>query len=617
MQDYMYSIISVIALVIHLVINPGLLKIENIKDKKSRMYFFLMISIFFYYITDACWGLFAGLNNIPLLFLDTTVYFVAMAAVVMFWANYLITYLELDSVYSKGFRIFGLTFFCLEIAALAVNFFYPCFFWFDEIGAYQGGVLRNTALWVQEGMFFFTVLLTLTKSVKQQGIMRKRTLAVLFFSIGMFVTSFLQIQNALLPYYAMGCLIGCTVLHVYIVEDEREEYRQVIAREKNAAEAANRAKTSFLFNMSHDIRTPMNAILGYEVMARKKSTDPVVNDYLKKIDIAGNQLLSLVNQVLEMSRIESGKVVLSEQKIDMDQSAEVVRTIYASQAELKGLRFFVDVSKITHRHVIGDSDRVSQIMNNLIGNAIKYTREGGSIFNTVEEEPCEMPGYAVYRMTVEDTGIGMEEEFLPHIFEEFSREETSTVSHIQGTGLGMSIVKRLVDLMNGTIEVTSKPGVGSKFIVRIPLRIDTETAAAPEKAAEHEEVSLQGMKILLVEDNEMNREIAEEILTEAGAEIDTAEDGVIAVGKVEKSEPGQYDVILMDIQMPRMNGYEATKKIRSLPNKELAGIKIIAMTANAFAEDRQNALEAGMNDHLAKPIDVPKLLGTLSGLKTK
>ena len=380
------------------------------------------------------------------------------------------------------------------------------------------------------------------------------------------------------------------------------------------ANIANESKTQFLFNMSHDIRTPMNAIIGYTGIAKKNTKEPATKDYLGKIEIAGNQLLSLVNQVLEMARIESGKTILQAQKIDMDQSEDMVRTIYAAQAEAKDIRFTVELRNVTHKHVIGDRGRISQIINNLLGNAIKYTPEGGSIFNYVEEEACDMPGYAMYKITVEDTGIGMSKEFLPHLFEEFSRENTSTVSKIQGTGLGMSIVKKLIDLMGGSIEVTSEPGHGSKFEVRIPLKIDPDFMAQESDEAKNKEISLAGMKILLVEDNEMNREIAQEILEEYGAQIDTAEDGDIAVEKVKNSAPGQYDVVLMDIQMPRMNGYEATKAIRALESKELADIKIIAMTANAFEEDRQNAFAAGMNEHIAKPIDVPHLLRTLSNL---
>ena len=464
-------------------------------------------------------------------------------------------------------------------------------------------------------LFFFTVLVTGQKALHVKGIVRSRHLAIFFFSTVMMLANFFQALYPLLPVYAMGCLIGCCILHVYVVEDEREEYRKIIAEEKNSAEAANRAKTAFLFSMSHDIRTPMNAILGYVAMARKKSADPVVTDYLKKVDIAGNQLLALVNQVLEMSRIESGSIVLQEQKINVEEGAEVVRAVYRAQARAKGISLDVEFRGVTHKHLIGDADCISRITNNLVGNAIKYTREGGSICSCVEEEPCEKPGFVISRLTVEDTGIGISEEYLPHIFEEFSRDDTSTVSHIQGSDLGMSIVKRLVDLMGGTIEVTSKLGAGSKFVVRVPLKIDTEFKEEAAGEAALQDVSLKGMKILLVEDNEMNREIAMDILGDTGAKIDVAEDGVVAVEKVANSAPGRYDVILMDVQMPRMDGYEATRRIRALADKERASVKIFAMTANAFAEDKQNALDAGMDGHLAKPIDVPKLLATLSGLK--
>lgn len=614
MQDFLYSIISAIALVIHIIINPALFQKGKWRTNKYRSYPMLMAAIFVYYITDALWGVFAGFNNIPALFIDTTLYYVAMAAAVACWLTYIIEYLVLNSVTGKIFKYIGWTFFFADILTLIINFFYPCFFWFDENDAYQAGVIRYSALWIQIALFFVTVLITGWKTTHISGSSQRRHIAIFLFSIVMLLANYFQILYPLLPIYAMGCLVGCCILHVYVVEDEREEYQQIIAEEKELAEAASQAKTSFLFSMSHDIRTPMNAILGYTLMARKKSNDPTVNDYLKKIDIAGNQLLSLVNQVLEMSRIESGKIVLQEQRIDMNEGAEIVRSVYAPQTEAKDIKLTVEVRDLEHSHVIGDNDRLSQITNNLVGNAVKYSTKGGSVYTYVEEEPCDKPGYAIYKMTVEDTGIGMSEEFIPHIFEEFSREATSTVSKIQGSGLGMSIVKQMVDLMGGTIEVASKINVGSKFVVRVPLKIDTEYVAAEQTDDDLLSVSLDGMHILLVEDNEMNREIAQDILTDAGALIDTADNGLMAVEMVKNSTSGKYDAILMDIQMPGIDGYEATRRIRALDNPELASTVIFAMTANAFAEDRQNALDAGMNGHLTKPIDLPHLLRTLSSL---
>ena len=391
-------------------------------------------------------------------------------------------------------------------------------------------------------------------------------------------------------------------------------HRQELETAMRAAEKADKAKTTFLFNMSHDIRTPMNAILGYAAIASKKTSIDEIKDYLAKIGIAGNQLLSLVNQVLEMSRIESGKIILQDQKIDFVENLNVLHAVYYEHAKSSDIDFSVEINDVKHLHAIGDNDRMTQIANNLISNAVKYTPAGGSVKVILDEAPCLKPGYGLYKFTIEDTGLGMSEEYLPHLFEEFTREENSTVRKIQGTGLGMPIVKRLVDLMEGSIDVTSKLGEGTKFVVSIPLRIDKEYKEDSKHDEKSIDVSLKGMKILLVEDNEMNREIAQEILTDFGAEIDTAEDGVIAVEKVKSSKPGDDDIVLMDVQMPRMDGYEATKQIRALSNKKLAGIHIVAMTANAFAEDKQNALDAGMDGHLAKPIDVNKLLTTLQEL---
>ena len=364
--------------------------------------------------------------------------------------------------------------------------------------------------------------------------------------------------------------------------------------------------------MSHDIRTPMNAITGFTAMAKKRLDDTEkIEDYLNKLETTGTQLLSLINQVLEMSRIESGKIILTDQKADVLERAAILRTLYSEQAETSGLRFTVTTQNILHNHVITDADRMKQITTNIIGNALKYTPEGGSVDYIIEEKPCDRPGYSNYVFTVRDTGIGMSPEFVEHIFDEFSRENTSTVSKIQGTWLGMSIVKQLTDLMGGTIDIQSEKGHGTTISVTVPMKWDTEGKTVSKNDCIKNAVHLDGMKILLVEDNEMNREIAEEILSENGVIVETAEDGDIAVDMDKKAIPGQYDLVLMDVQMPRMNGYEASRAIRKLDNPENSSIPIVAMTANAFEEDRQNALAAGMNAHLAKPIDIDKLVNTL------
>ena len=384
-----------------------------------------------------------------------------------------------------------------------------------------------------------------------------------------------------------------------------------------AARDANKAKTTFLFNMSHDIRTPMNAVTGFTAMAKKHLNKPEsVKEYLDKIEIAGKQLLSLVNQVLEMSRIESGKIILSEQRCDLENLVMALSTTYGTHAESKGIKFTATIVNMEHRFVSIDSDRVNQIAANIIGNAIKYTLEEGYIMCTLSERPYDREGYGLYVLTVEDTGIGMTPEFLEHIYDEFTRENSTTVSRIQGTGLGMTIVKKLVDIMGGTIDIQSQKGMGTKISVSIPMKW-TEEVKSVKAEQQIKNIPLRGMRILLVEDNEMNREIAEELLTEQGIIVDTANDGDVAIEKVRNSQPGQYELILMDVQMPHVNGYEATHEIRSLNDPQKSRIPIIAMTANAFEEDKRNALAAGMDAHLAKPIDVQKLVETLTNFRSK
>ena len=392
--------------------------------------------------------------------------------------------------------------------------------------------------------------------------------------------------------------------------------REMDALEK--AEIANKAKSTFLFSMSHDIRTPMNAIVGFTSLAQRHIEDKEkTSDFLNKIEIAGKQLLSLINQVLEMSRIESGKIVLQNQSTNLKEQLDATMIIYSEQAKIKDLTMTSETIGLEHENVITDADRLKQIITNIIGNAIKYTPSGGSIKYTIAEKPSDIVGHANYEFTIQDTGVGMSKEFLEHIFDEFSRENTTTVSKIQGTGLGMSIVKRMVDLMEGKIDIKSTKGKGTKITVTIPMQIDNSERVSYVEGEETNVISLDGLKVLLVEDNEMNRESTTTTLTDFGVVVDTANDGDTAVEKVEKSKPGQYDLILMDIQMPRMNGYDATRAIRSLSNKKLANIPIVAMTANAFEEDRKNAYDSGMNGHLAKPVDVSLMVATLSNYYKK
>ena len=901
MQDYQYSVIGFIAIAVHLIINYKVMfNRSNTGRKVDRLYRWLMLSIFVYYITDVLWGILGGLNWIPLLFVDTTFYFVAMCSAIICYYSYFVEYLGMKDWKGRLFTWFGNFFFVIEIIFLVINIFYPCFFWFDESDAYIAGPVRYATLWVQIAMFAFSSLVTLRDALKTVGSSKKRHLAIFFFSFIMLIAIIFQEKFPLLPLYALGCLLGSCALHVYVVGDEQDEassqlsnYKQAILSDaiialeanlsrdvlyygvwkddegneislkdmigldlpcsysdyqkacnekyvtanhkdfndssnkarlleafdngttevtydyeaktlsgKNAwlrrsvvmtrnqdgdiiaytnvkdisdiveqkmredaytralateydsiviveifkddkksdrvlihgrltdrmaglideetanevhysrkldlmlrfvhpddrehfyaetrrekifesiaenrahivnfrilkkngdylyyqmsfiglrdasgnttamiacmknvddevrkdmlsrqelekarydAESASRAKTAFLFNMSHDIRTPMNAILGYTDVALKHRDDQArVDDSLEKIRTAGGHLLSLINDILEMSRIESDRLEITDEPADIRKLIEGVDQMTSSLAIPKSIDFKTEVGDIANPYVYIDELHANEVLINLTSNAIKYTLRGGSVHFRVNQISPVVDGKTVFRFEVSDDGIGMSEEFQQHLFEAFSREKTSTVSKQQGAGLGLSIVKRIVDLAGGTIDVTSRQNEGSTFTIEMPLRVMDEAAIRKYEEDNRplditeSSFSLENKKVLLVEDNEMNREIATEILEEAGLIIDTAEDGVFAVKAVKEKGTDYYDFILMDIQMPVMNGYEATKAIRELPDGDKA--IIIALSANAFEEDIQKSLSMGMNAHVAKPIDVNTLFDTM------
>ena len=399
----------------------------------------------------------------------------------------------------------------------------------------------------------------------------------------------------------------------FLVREEQDALHEA-ALEKSAQEAreANEAKTRFLFNMSHDIRTPMNAIIGFSDLLEKHIDErEKVLDYTKKIKSSSSFLLSLINYVLEMARIESGKTVLKEEVGDLQTIINTLSDVFEPSVRQKNLTCTYRTD-LVHLYVICDKTKVREILLNIISNAIKYTPEGGHIAVSISETPCEQAGTGRYTFRVQDDGIGMSEDYLPHIFEEFSREHTSTESKVIGTGLGLPIVKALVDRMHGTIDVQSKIGCGTTMTVTLPLPLASEeqVRAYQQPVEEQLPADLKGRRILLAEDNDLNAEIAMTLLQENGLEVERAADGLLCVAALQNHPADYYDAILMDIQMPHMNGYQATQTIRSLRDPR-QNIPIIAMTANAFDEDRQKALEVGMNEHLAKPIDLDALFKTL------
>ena len=378
------------------------------------------------------------------------------------------------------------------------------------------------------------------------------------------------------------------------------------------AESANHAKSTFLFNMSHDIRTPMNAIIGYADLASRHSDDPVkLKNYMENIQVCGQNLLMLLNNVLDLARIENDKTEMEYSVSDVDKDFRNCIAMFQNQADSKRQTLTV-TTYLLHPYVYVDIPHLTEVCTNLVSNAVKYTGAGGTICCDITQKPGEKESWCNTVITVADNGIGMSQEFQKHIFEPFERERTSTVSKVEGSGIGMGIVKKLVGLMGGTVAVESKIGVGSKFTVTIPCRIASEDETqAKRETNPSDQKCLCGTKILLTEDNDLNAEIATELLEEEGCTVDRAKDGVECVDMLEKAANGTYQLILMDIQMPVMNGYDAAKKIRRMEDPQKANIPIIAMTANAFSEDKQAALDAGMNDHIAKPINMNVLVPTL------
>lgn len=399
--------------------------------------------------------------------------------------------------------------------------------------------------------------------------------------------------------------IGAVLVIVWIIV-----YLLIKARKAQIqAEKANAAKSDFLFNMSHDIRTPMNALLGYNELMKRELTDPKLLDYQEKMEQSGNLLLSIINNVLDMARIESGKVELDEDYVKIRDIYQGIYKIFQVEAEKKGIHLEMEYD-VQHEHVICDETKNREIFLNLISNAVKYTASGGRVTIRITELDCDRDDYVRIRTQVIDTGIGMSEEFLPSLFDAFARERNTTVGKVAGTGLGMPIIKKYIDMMGGTIEAESKLGEGSKFTVTLEYRIADKSyyEQDTEKSSDMDETDrINGKHVLLAEDNDLNAEIAEFILEDMGLMVDRVEDGVQCVARIEQKPAGTYDLILMDIQMPNMDGYKATQAIRRLADKEKSGIPIIAMTANAFEEDRKKALEKGMNGHIAKPVDIEKM----------
>ena len=449
---------------------------------------------------------------------------------------------------------------------------------------------------------------------QERGLFNLPIMLLILFFVGYLVVGIFGKPDLVMA----GILFGGSVFVFVMLLLIRRTFARIQENEQleaklSAAEEASNAKSFFLSNMSHDIRTPLNAIIGYTTLANRDGvTYEEKSGYIGKIEKAGRQLLDIVNDVLDMSRIENGKLSLEPTCVNLEDCVREADDLVRTQLEAKGIELTVS-SEVAHKWVLCDKAMLDRALMNLLCNAGKFTEENGSVSLRL----TELPGTdetGAYEIRVKDTGIGMSPEFVEHLFTPFERERTSTVSKTQGTGLGMAITKSIIDLMDGSISVQTEKGKGTEFIITVSFPIEEpEEEVRPEE----EDFSFDGMRALLVEDNMINMEIAQLLLEQAGFLIETAENGKIALEMTAASEPGYYDVILMDIQMPILDGYAATQAIRALPDARVAGVPIIAMTANAFQEDVKKAEQAGMNGHIGKPLDIPEMMATLQRVLKK
>ncbi len=615
-----YSIIGMLAAIILLIINRDVLWNSDGADipPVRRNYRLFLMGVMVYYVTDMLWGILDQHHLMALLYADTTVHFAAMAAAVMLWTRYAVSYLKERDAFGTALYRAGILFFLFTAAAVAINFFHPVMFRFDDSGTYHAGPARYLILAVQILLFLLTSLCTLFFTFRTEGVMKRRHMTISLFGFSMALLIAVQVFYPLLPFYAMGYMLGTCVLHSFIVEDEKDEYRRdlesSLERERlqkneldenrkelqmalSTAEHASMAKTAFLSNMSHEIRTPMNAIIGLTNIAMNDPTasDPV-KGYLDKIGSSARHLLGIINDILDMSRIESGRMTVKNEEFSFARELEQVNAIIGGQCGEKGVVYDCHVRGHVDDYYLGDAMKLKQIMLNILGNAVKFTPEGGTVRFIIEEGP-RFDKKAVLKLVISDTGIGMSKEFIPHLFEPFSQEDSSSKSRYGSTGLGMPITKSMVELMNGSISVESEKGKGTTFSVSLTLgESDRKTGGTDE-----EDIDPGSMSVLVIDDDRIALEHAQIVLGQLGIRCETAESGWEGIDKVRISygRRAVYDLILIDWRMPEMDGLETTRHIRSIVGNETP---IIILTSFNWDDISDDARKAGVDTFVSKPL---------------
>ena len=614
-----YSIIGILASILLVIINQDIILNHNghTLTRTQLNYRLFLMGMLTYLVTDLLWGILDSYHLITLLFVDTSIHFAAMVGAVMLWAQYVVSYLDTGSAFERMLQIVGRVFFALELIFIITNFFKPVLFWFDENGAYHAGIARYVTLGIQIFMFLVTAVYTLFVASKSIGRIRSRHLTIGIFGVAMMTLITIQVFYPLLPLYAMGCMLGTSLLHSFVVEDEKEEYRRELeeaakrdqeqkldlseSREalKDAlaiAENANKAKTSFLSNMSHEIRTPMNAIIGLNNIAMNDPTaSDQVKEYLSKIGASAQHLLGIINDILDMSRIESGRMNIKKEEFSFAKALEQVNTIISDQCHEKGIVYDCQTKGQVDDYFIGDAMKLKQVMINILGNAVKFTPEGGTVRFLIEEGR-RFDRNAVLKFIISDTGIGMSEEFLPHIFEPFSQEESGSTSKYGSTGLGMPITKSIVELMNGHIDVVSEKGKGTTFTVTLTLgESDRKQQIGESGPIPHD------MSVLVIDDDPIALEHAEIVLSQVGISSETAESGWEGIDKVRirHGRREDYDLIIIDWKMPEMDGVETTRQIRKIVGNHTP---VIILTSFNWDDIADEAREAGADTFVSKPL---------------